>query len=429
MSTRWTPDLPTGQPYERQQPAWKRYLLPVTGVVAVLLMIAIVFAVIASGGDDDDEDSENETELAIDAETTETAMADVTPTPEVTEEAPTPTPVADEDEDEDAEESAEDELTPTPTPTEPAVDEEVAAEPTPVSEQEAPESEPEQEPVVGEFGELPAGDMPSGSPAEALSLQFNLNMNLQAMPAQANAYQIQRPQWSLEEAQNVAGRLGIDGEVVDQGGGSFRAEGSSASLHITPSNIQYVRSSSPEGVPELPDNDTLVQMSRSWLTDNGLVGTGVGSGQVLDRNPEAGNAYVLLKPSEPAEIISGTPSASVFVRGDGVVTEASINWPAGLSGSTYSLRPAEDLWADAISGRGFVNIRASDLPANFQGASATATITNGGIAYTVAGSPQGTQYLVPVAVFSGTVSVEGSGGDVPVRIYVQAAAAQAVPRG
>ena len=419
MTTRWNPTVPSGQPPEPTQPKWKRFVLPGAGAAALLLVVVIV-ALVATGGDDDEQDdtdmAEDSGAIATATAEAEAALQQVTPTPDPTDElvplTPEPSPTVEVDPE------------PTPTPTPVQVAEEPPPTPTPVPEEPAPAAS---RPVTGEFGELPAGDMPSGSPADALNLQFNLDMGLQAVPSEALAYRINRRQWSLQDAQNVATNLGIGAEVVDQGGGSFQAEGGSASLYINPSSIQYVRPSSTDSPPQIPGNDQLVATARNWLVDNGLVTGNVGFGEVRNRNEQTGVANVLISPAEPSNIISGTPSARVSVRGDGVVTEATISWFQSLGGSTYGLRPAEDLWADATSGRGFVDIRANDLPAGFQGASATANITSVSIAYTVAGSPQGTQYLVPVVVFSGSANVEGT--SVPVSIYVQAAAAQAIPRG
>jgi hypothetical protein len=429
MSTRWNPTLPTGQEPEPYRKPWKKYLLPAAGVGAILLMIIIVAAILAAGGDDEDEDPEV---AASDNDVTVTAEAvESTPTPEPTAEIEaTPTPESEEADDAAEEDDIEIEPTPTPAPTEEVVTEEpVAQEPTPVPESQPEETIPEPELIVGDFGELPPGDMPSGSPADAIGLQFNLNMSLQNVPTQAPAFQIQRRQWSLDEVQNLASRLGVEANVVDQGGGSFRAEGAAASIYITPMMTQYVRSSGGQGGSSLPSNDHVIQTARSWLVDNGLVSANIGSGWVDHRDDAQGQASVVLKPSDPPGIISATPSARVRVHGDGSVSEATISWPGSLASSTYSLRSAEALWADASQGRGYVEIRQSDLPPNFQGATGTVTITNTRVAYTIAGSPQGTQYLVPVVVFSGNATIAGSDAAVPVSIYVQAAAAQAVPRG
>lgn len=424
--------MPPRQDPEPPIPAWKKYLLPGAGAGALVLVVVLIAAIFAAGGgaSDDDNDDENgdDSSVALDVDASETETAEAipqvtaTPTVDLTAESEL-VPLTPEAE---PTEEITPEPTPEPTPEQETVAEEPAPTSTPIPEQQA--SEPEAPPPAGDFGELPPGDMPSGSPAEAMNLGYSLDMNMGAIPTQAPVYQIGQPQWSPGEVQDIASRLGIDAEIVDQGGGSFRAEGSSASIYISPASTQYVQPSSTSPA-ELPGNEQLVQMARSWLADSGMAGTGVGSGQVLDRDEGSGRATVSLKPAEPASIISATPSARVTLRGDGTVVEAHISWPASLSSSTYGLRSAENLWADASQGRGFVDISANDLPPNFQGNAGTVSITSVSIAYTIAGGTQGTQYLAPVAVFSGTASIDGASGAIPVSIYVQAAASQAVPRG
>jgi hypothetical protein len=423
MSTRWNPTLPPRQEPEPNQKSWRKYLLPGAGGAAVLLMVIIVAAIIAAGnnGDDDTEDIS----LITDADATETAeAAESTPTPEPTIEVEaTPTPDATNEDDEDADDE-EIELTPTPTPEptpEVVAEEQSVEEPTPVPESQPEETIPEPDLVVGDFGELPPGNMPSGDPSITGGFQMNLDMSLQNVPTLAAAYQVNSRQWSLGEVQNLADRLGVQAEIVDQGGGSFRAEGPEASIYISPMMTQFIRSTGGSG--PLPGNDQVIQIARSWLVENGLVGADAGSGRVVDRDDVGGRATVQVKPVDPPEIISATPSARVTVQGDGTVVEATISWPGSLQSSTYSLRSAQALWADASQGRGFI-----DLPPSFQGATGTITITSSRIAYTIAGSPQGSQYLVPVVAFSGTATTSG-GDSSSVNIYVQAVAAQAVPRG
>jgi hypothetical protein len=373
-------------------------------------MIGVVALILVAGSNNDDEDEE----VAADVNTTPTVVDDVE-TPELTPEIElSPTPEAVDDDDESM-------PTPEPTPRE-------TPEATPEPAEPTPAPSPTPPPLVGDFGELPASDMPSGSPAEALNLEFHLDMSLQAIPAQAPVYQIERRQWTIEDAANLASRLGIQGDVADQGD-SYRVEDEAASVYISSSMIQYIRPFTTEEIPDLPENEQLAQMARAWLTDTGIVGADIGPAQVLDRDPDSGRAFILVKPVQPPDIISATPSASVTIRGDGVVTEAMVNWPRALHASTYGLRSPEDLWGDASRGRHFVDIDVNQLPAGFSGASGTVTITSSSLAYTISGSPQATQFLVPVVVFSGTANIQGADGPIPVRIYVEAVSAQASPRG
>lgn len=400
----------------RTQSTWKSYALPAVGAAAVLLVVGLIAVILASGGDDGGDEDEG------------LAVADDTPTPTLAPEG-----------DDEAEDEAENTPTPTqapvdeespegtPTP-QPATEEQSDSTPTPAPEP-TPEPEPTPQPLVGDFGELPPGDMPSGSPADALNLEYRLDMSLQALPTEATTYRVQRREWTGEQFQTLVDQLGIDGEVVDQGNGSFQAEGSSASVYVNNTVVQFIRSETGESSDELPENEQLTQMARNWLTENGIAGADIGQGQVLNRNEASGQAFVQIKPVEPPNIISATPSAGITIRGDGVVTEAMINWPESLQASNYGLRSAEELWNAASQGRGFVDIDVNNLPPDFQGSSGTVTVTNASIAYTIAGSQQGEQYLVPVAVFSGTTTLEGSDAAIPVDIYVEAVSAQASPRG
>jgi hypothetical protein len=391
----------------------------VAGVAAIIIMAVFVILVIVSGNDDD----EDENDVAIEpTPTAEVGTVTVTPDPEpeeandepaATPDVPeaTPTPEDETDETDDTDDTVEEE---TPTPiSEPIV------EPTPTPA-----------PLVGDFGDLPSADIPSGSPADALNLDYNLDMSLQTVPTQAPAYRLQRRVWDADSVAQLAESLDIDGEVVDQGNGSFRIEGSTASLYITPGLTQFVRTGPPpDDLPGLPGNDQLQQVARAWLLEHQLVGADIGPVEVLDRDEEDNLAFVLVKPVDPPNIIAATPSAGLSIRSDGVVVEAMVNWPQSLQSSMYGLRSAESLWNDASRGQQFVDINQAMLPPDFAGASGTVTITSASISYTLAGSPMGEQYLVPIVVFAGTATVDGAAQPIPVRIYVQAVGAQAAPRG
>jgi hypothetical protein len=389
------------------------------GVVAIIVMAAFVIMILVSGsnGEEDDDDvaavEPTPTEEALTPEPDNDDGVDATPEPDVAVDEPeeTATPTDDEDDSSQDEEPAE---TPAPEPSP-----EVSPTPTPTPA-----------PLTGDFGELPAADMPSGSPADAMNLTFNLDMSLQAVPSQAPVYQMQRRSWTADSAQQLATFLDIEADVIDQGNNSFRAEDETASVYVTSTLVQYIRSVSPEDeIPALPANDTLQQVARRWLLDHHLVGADIGPVEVVHRDEDSGIAYVLVKPVEPPNIIAATPSAGISVRSDGAVVEAMIHWPQSLRSSTYGLRSAESLWEDARRGQQFVDINPAALPADFAGRSGTVTITSASIAYTVAGSSVGEQFLVPVVVFSGNASIDGMDAPVPVQIYVQAVGAQAAPRG
>lgn len=322
--------------------------------------------------------------------------------------------------------------TPSPAPASPTAAAEASpppASPEPTEEPtEAPTPTPT--PLVGEFGPLPAGQMPSGnSTGRPLNFEYHLDMSLQMVPAQAPAYEMQARIWTAEQVQDLADSLGITGEVVDQGGGSFRVTGT-GSLYVSGNLVQYV--SPQEATPVaamLPPDDMLTEAARSWLVGHQIVGADAGQGTVLDRDEETGQAHVLIKPVEPQQIFSAIPSALITVRADTSVSNAEVHWPAGLRRSDYGLRTAEEMWADVTSGRGYIEIDPTQLPQGGGPIQGTVTATSASLAYTIAGNPATGQFLVPLVVFSGQAQIEGVEAPIPVQIYVQAVSAQAAPRG
>jgi hypothetical protein len=283
---------------------------------------------------------------------------------------------------------------------------------------------PEPTPLVGDYGSLPAADIPSGSSGGGqLQLSYHLNMSLQQVPQQAPVYQLQPRVWSADDAASLAQSLGITGDVQDQGNGSFRASGN-GELYISNSLVQYIApaggaSGTPTSGGQLPDNGTLVQTARGWLLEQDLLGASIGPGAVTSRDEANGVAQVQFKPVEPDGLLSAIPSANVTIGASGAVAEAFVRWPAAMPRSTYGLRSASALWQDASSGRGYIEINNGGAAV-----SGDATITSASLAYTTAGDPGTKQYLVPLVVFAGQVS-DGT----PIKIYVSAVGAQAAPRG
>lgn len=298
-----------------------------------------------------------------------------------------------------------------------------------------PTTAPTPTPVVGDYGELPSADIPSGTPgSRRLALTYHLNMSLQQIPRQADVYLLQPRSWKPADAEKLAKSLGITGAIQDQGNGSFKASGN-GDLYISTSLVQYIapRGGSTSGTPTasqpLPGNDALVQTARGWLIQQNLLGAAIGPGSVVSRDEHTNIAQVLVKPVEPSQLLSALPSANVTLDGAGHVLEAYVRWPASMPRSSYGLRSAADLWADATKGLGYIEIDDTALPPGTGSLSGEATITSSSLAYTTAGAPETKQYLVPLVVFEGQVTVAGASAPIPIKIYVPAVGAQASPRG
>jgi hypothetical protein len=87
----------------------------------------------------------------------------------------------------------------------------------------------------------------------------------------------------------------------------------------------------------------------------------------------------------------------------------------------YALRPVGEAWTDVAEQRAALQ---ADVPSDVAepGATVTGTATYDTveIAYTTSGIPGETQYLQPVYVFSGSVTLEGSDASYDVTAYVPA---------
>ncbi len=316
---------------------------------------------------------------------------------------------------------------PSPSPAQtPAGESSTSPAPSPT---DSPSAVPSPASPGGEFGDLPAPEMPSGNPVNRrLSLSYRLDMSLQQIPGAAPVYQMQPKVMTLEQVTDLARQIGVTGDIVDQGSGSFRASGG-GNLYVTENLAQYIAEANPPA-GELPADDALIQSARSWLLSHNLLGgADIGPGSVQDRNKDAERATVVFKPIEPEHILSAIPSATVTIGTDGSIVEANVQWPASLRKASYTLRSADDLWADAGAGRGYVDIDPQLLPEGSKQLIGVATARSVSLAYTVAGNTAANQFLVPLVVFEGQAKINDVDAPVPVRIYVQSVSQQVAPRG
>lgn len=332
-----------------------------------------------------------------------------TPTATPTDQAVTATPV---------QPTATDPPPPTATPT--------SVPPTATPEQAPPEPTSELEPVptetteppIGAFGELPPAQLPSGGAASTLNLSYQLGMSLESLPAIASAYRIEWPVYSLEEVQATAERLGLIGQVVEEGVGIYRIESDRGTLYVSPSEIVF-RSAGFGTGSGLPDDSTAISTAREWLQVSQFVGSNLGSGTVVGRDPDQQRVVVRFRPSQPSPNLAPTPSATVNIGSGNTVLEAQIHWPASMTPSEYGLRAPINLWQSVQNGLGYLTADLSNVSASGQ-LSGTATITDFSIAYTAAGSPLDQQYLVPLVMFNGTARIEQTGEEVPISVAVPA---------
>jgi len=336
---------------------------------------------------------------------------------------------------------------PVVTPTAPAAGAETpvsneAATPT-VSTSPTPTPTPPPPVVVGAFGELPAPNLPQPAyPPGQLTLQYELGFDLETLPAEAPVYRLVARRWDEASVTELARALGIEGEAVATPGGGFLVRSTAGQLVVSDLTIQYQAATPPaqetpsaESTPTVTpssaatlSDEELVEAARSWLERHGLVTTPLGVGRVHERLPEAGVAIVIFGPADPNPVLSALPGATVTIGTDGTIRQAFVAWPAALEPSTYSLRPAEALWQDVVSGRGTIDVDETIFTQASLPLRGTARIEGAELAWVDAGQGS-TRYLTPVVRFRGTATFEGYAEPVEITVTVPAVAAQAAPRG
>jgi hypothetical protein len=282
----------------------------------------------------------------------------------------------------------------------------------------------------GEVAEqLPPPDLPTTSEQGfTFDLRATLKADVDNVPTEASVYELEREMMSESEAQELADKLKIGGELEERGDDSFTVSGE-GQLFISPDVIQYQSGEAPAD-GNLPSDDEAIRTAREWLRKSGLTPPDLGDGRVVSRVEQAKLVVVIFAPVEPENLLAAYPSITVTLGPEAEIVEASKRWADIHPADTYQLRSADDAWKDIQSGQAYIEaeLTGAGLEA---GADVTGTVTYNDISigYTTAGPPDGNQYLEPVFVFRGRVRVEGQEKTYPIKAYVPALANSGAPVG
>ena len=309
-----------------------------------------------------------------------------------------------------------------------------AGDPTATAASAEPTSDPDDscpvDPSSGELGaELPPPDLPSTNPqGYSFDLRASLNIGFSGVPKQASIYELRRTPLDRSAVEDLAASLGVSGEVEDRGDDTFAASGN-GQLFASIDLVQYL---SPDqgGSGTLPDDDEAIAAARDWLRRSGLGPADLGDGRIAGRAEATGRIVVAFGPAEPERVLAAYPSITVSLGPDGVVLEASSRWATIRRTDLYQLRAAERAWSEVRDGRAYIEADL-DQAGLAQGATVEgrARYDRIELAYTSAGPPGGEQYLLPIFVFSGELTLAEGDETVPVRAYVVALANSGAPVG
>lgn len=268
--------------------------------------------------------------------------------------------------------------------------------------------------------ELPPPDLPTANEqGYSYDLKVSLKTDLDAVVKEAAVYELRRTEPTLDEVQKLADMLKIGGEVTDRGDGTFEADGD-GQLFVSSDLVQYFSPATP-GDGSLPEDEQAIVFGRDWLRTAGVLPPDLGDGKVVSRIEEAKRVIVLFGPAEPSDVLAAYPSIAVTLGPDGVVLEASLRWANVVRTDIYQLTPARQAWQYVESGQAYIeaDLAKADLDpgADVKGRATFSDVT---IAYATSGPPGGKQYLQPIFVFSGKMTVDDVDGSYVVRAYVPA---------
>jgi hypothetical protein len=191
-------------------------------------------------------------------------------------------------------------------------------------------------------------------------------------------------------------------------------------------------SASPSAPPSPTPSRTLtdeaaIAAAQGWLTKANLLPANADGGRVTRPTPE--QVVVTLHPQIPGPQIASDPMIEVTLGVDGSVRNVYHRWPTNISPRETALRNVNEAWAEVAAGNGYLEVDQTvptNIPAGtvFHGAANVTAVSIGWS--TAAEGADGLNYLVPVYVFEGTVTLsnppEGQPNAVPFRVFIPAAA-------
>lgn len=268
--------------------------------------------------------------------------------------------------------------------------------------------------------QLPPVDLPT---MNEMSYTFELESTWEgggaSTPEELPVYHYALRNYSEEEVQVIAEALGVEGEIVSQGEGTYTVEGD-GTIFTTPGLLQFVSSVE---VPEedLPGDEEALAYAREWLRLSGLLPANSDAGEVIAEIESPPRQIVGFKPASPSPLLSSSPGITVTIGPGGTILEARITWATVEQGDTYRLRSQEDAFEMVASRQSYLDVTLpeEEFP---QGSTITGTATydSVSISYSTSGVPGETQYIQPVYVFNGSMTPEGSEESYPITAYVPA---------
>lgn len=277
---------------------------------------------------------------------------------------------------------------------------------------------------------LPPPDIPTtNQQGYTFELKTSLKVDLDSVSKESPVYKLNRSAPTTQSAQKIADSLKISAKVEVRGDGTFQASGDGGQAFFSSDVIQY-SSNAKIADGKLSKDADAIDQAREWLRTAGLLPSDLGNGTVVSRLDDAKRLTVQFAPATPNNVLSATPSITVTEGPGGQILESSIRWAHVTRADVYQLMPAKQAWQIVQSGVAYVEVDLSSTKiAAGSVVTGRATYNSVTIAYASSGAQGSDQFLQPVYVFAGTLTVEGESGTYPIKTYVAALSNSGAPVG
>ncbi len=260
------------------------------------------------------------------------------------------------------------------------------------------------------FGPLPPL-VPLAQDDPRPTLNYALSGPLTGGAPRADVFSIAWRSPTAGQVDTLARQLGLTGPVKQPKAGLYTVDGN-GQLSVDGKATVYAPPPTAAATNTLPDDRNAISAARTWLATHSMLPPDVGNADVR-RNGDT--LDVVFHPKTLPDILSDQPGIRVRMGPGSVVLEVQRAWPSELLPGAYDLLSLDEAWQQAPE-RGAVRTHAPPgvvVPPN-----ANALINNVSFAYALGTDKNGKDYLLPVYVFSGTVTIPGqrAGADITLAV-------------
>lgn len=265
------------------------------------------------------------------------------------------------------------------------------------------------------FGRLPPVQ-PFGGESPSLTFAYERSGPFTGGATEADVFRVEWGRPTVGQVDTLARKFGLTGPVRETREGLYTVTGN-GTLTVEARAMTYTPPAPlPASSVPLTDERAASSAARGWLLARDLLPADVGPVDVRF-GPDV--VDVIYHPKALPDLLSVTPGLRLRMGTEGTVRELTRAWPTELTPGSYTLVPLDAAWT-TLPNQAVVEMR---LPPGVNPSPDRAVpvlIDHVSVAYALAGSGTGADYLQPMYVFRGRATIPGVATPVIVRAAVPA---------